>query len=119
MHLNFTDYWKLIPPTLIETSIDLKEFGVNSIAWRYNEAVQAIRIIRESSWIILGIDAFELNNNHMSFFVPNFYATFEDLKTHDNIAITSSKALDYLEWQSFFGDQYLYDISATDKIVFD
>jgi hypothetical protein len=101
----------------LDASIDLRSYGVHSIAWRYKEAVQIIKIIRENSWVILGIDTFELRNNHMDYFIPNFCTTIKDLKSDDCAAIAYNKALDYIEWQASFGEQYWYDISATKQII--
>ena len=58
------DYVNIVPQDLLERGIRLREkLGFYYIAWKFDDAIEVLKITRDKGMIILGVDVYRLSGN--------------------------------------------------------
>ena len=58
------DYVNIVPQDLLERGIRLREkLGFYFIAWKFDDAIEVLKITRDKGMIILGVDVYRLSGN--------------------------------------------------------
>ena len=58
------DFVNIVPRDLLERGINLREkLGFYEIAWKFDDAIEVIKIARDKGMIILGGDVYRLSDN--------------------------------------------------------
>ena len=97
------DFVNIVPQDLLERGIRLREeLGFYSIAWRFDDVMEVLKITRGKGMIIVGIDVYRLNGN-------------EPIITYDSWSIKSEDdnafevAIQYItKYRARNGDDFAY-----------
>ena len=66
--INFRD---VIPQELFAKSISLEKMGVNSIAWKKEDALEVVKVLSGKNYIILGVDALSVAGEEITYTYDN------------------------------------------------
>ena len=97
------DYVNIVPQDLLERGIRLREeLGFYSIAWKFDDVMEVLKITRDKGMIILGGDVYRLNGNKPIITYDNWYTEEED----DN---AFEVAIEYItKYRARNGDDFAY-----------
>ena len=58
------DYVNIVPQDLLERGIRLREeYGIYGIAWRFDDVMEVLKIVRDRDMLIVGGDVYRLSGN--------------------------------------------------------
>ena len=97
------DYVNIVPQDLLERGIRLREeYGIYDIAWKFDDAIEVIKIARDKGMIILGGDVYRLSGNEP-------VITYEGWSTSRGVNNAFEVAIKYItNYRAKNGDDFIY-----------
>ena len=97
------DFVNIVPQDLLERGINLREkLGFYEIAWKFDDAIEVIKIARDKGMIILGGDVYSLSGNEPVITYDGWSTKAED----DN---AFEVAIEYItNYRARNGDDFIY-----------
>ena len=101
------------PEELLDAAYSLQAVQVNEVAWRYEDALQAIQAIADAHYAILGGDVYREEHDQLVSTYDSWYLNQQELAWDDFVKESRKKALSYIEMYSRRnGEKYYYTLSA-------
>jgi hypothetical protein len=98
-----SDYINILSNNLKEKYINLKELGINNIAWKYEDILELFENLGE--YIVLGGDVYKYTEKEFCLTYDNWYCKEE--KYDDSIKISKEYIVNYNKRN---GNDYIYSI---------
>ena len=97
------DFVNIVPQDLLERGINLREkLGFYEIAWKFDDAIEVIKIAKDKGMIILGGDVYRLNGNEPVITCNSWYTN----EGNDN---AFEVAIQYItNYRARNGDDFIY-----------
>ena len=99
------------PEMLVNSAYLLDTSGYAEVAWKYEEAIQAIYFYTENHYGILGGDVYECNRESGVPTSDSWYYNFQNHDQSEGIENSKNKAIEYIEkYRKRNGDNYCYTL---------
>lgn len=91
----FNDIYKNIPQDIVKCAISLEIIGINEYAWKKNEIIKILEILRKERIAVLGGDVYRIVDNKIEFTYDSWYLNNDgDL---DFVERSLDKAFSYVQ----------------------
>jgi hypothetical protein len=110
LHLERFNLPKDFPSNLLNASYLLESIGINDIAWKWDDALQAITFLCEKDYAILGGDVYKIEDADFVPALDNWYLNKDPLATWKQYVTNSQKkAISYIKWyREAYGNDFYY-----------
>jgi hypothetical protein len=108
---------ELIGDELLQKARSLSSMGVNGVAWRRNDVLCAVEILRDSGYAILGGDVLEVKEESVRFTYDNWYADKSTREASDwdgIVRMSRAVAVEYISGYPEGKRQILYLLVCAD-----
>ena len=97
------DYVNIVPQDLLERGIRLREeYGIDGIAWKFDDVIEVLKITRDRDMLIVGGDVYRLSDNK-----PIITYDSWSIKSEDDDAF--EVAIEYItNYRARNGDDFAY-----------